>query len=229
MGLASLDVRNPTVPIIDKYFYEESVANITYDPVTNIVATSGYHNFATFKVKQAGDLELIFSRSLPENENFWSIATIGDFLFTGGWVESGNEYLDFFKIYDMSNPNQLDEITSLSKDEIGSESPYHIRILNSQRLITCSTSLISMWDITNPRNPMVLEKIEGGGRVCELDGNKLLLDDGRILEINDRSLSVFSSIPSLDTSDGFPYFGDISENYVLLPGNSGVIILHRQK
>ena len=229
MGLASLDVRNPTVPIIDKYFYEESVANITYDPVTNIVATSGYHNFATFKVKQAGGLELIFSRSLPENENFWSIATIGDFLFTGGWVESGNEYLDFFKIYDMSNPNQLDEITSLSKDEIGSESPYHIRILNSQRLITCSTSLISMWDITNPRNPMVLEKIEGGGRVCELDGNKLLLDDGRILEINDRSLSVFSSIPSLDTSDGFPYFGDISENYVLLPGNSGVIILHRQK
>jgi tRNA A-37 threonylcarbamoyl transferase component Bud32 len=223
-GLAVLDVSDPTNPTLGQYFSDYSFANLSFDPESGIVAASGYHKIAIFNRRESGDLELISAQDFSENENFWSVATIGNTLFAGGWVDNGGTAVNFLREYDMSDPYNLREINTWEMD-----TPYHILILNRQRALVCGDSDISLWNISNLEQPVVVVKIGGGSRLCELDGDHLLVSDGRVYKISDSGLTEIAAFPSISQSDGFPYFGSVSENIVLLPDWDNVVILRRYR
>jgi hypothetical protein len=101
--------------------------------------------------------------------------------------------------------------------------PYHMAIVDN-KLVLSETSILRLYDLTDPQNPVQLDAETVTGRVCAEDGLNVI-NNGQVHKVDGSDLKFIQNFDTHGSaqSDGFPFGSD-----VVYKGNDGMIALAQQ-
>jgi len=147
------------------------------------------------------------------------VAAYGDCMYLSGFTTAGAS-LTGMRVLDVSDPAHPTSVRFVPLTAL----PYHLRMLNGQLVASCSSS-ISLWSLTNPRDPLLLDTKAASGRVCALDGNNIVTG-ARVFRVEgDALLTVTSFTPGGSQRAGYPYGSAVGSGHVFSAPSARALIL----
>ena len=202
-GGSVVDVSNPMAPV------QVGIFNTLYRCV-NLVVAGKYMVGAEYSFNSPNNnavevwdisdpLNVVSVSSYISAEEGWSVAVYGDYLYyASDWS------VPVLSILDFSDPTNISLLNSISLSEI----PYHMKVVGD-KLVTSGTSIIRLFDLTDPLNPVQTDAESVSGRVCAEQGSRIINND-TVHKVVGTDLEFVQNFDDHGNyqGDGFPFGSD---------------------
>jgi serine/threonine protein kinase len=225
-GIQLIDISDPPNPSIGDELNDLPAINLIQHD--DYLVAAGNERIAIYDASQPSAPQLTSRLSTGPGSINFSAAIYANMLYIGRFESEKGRGL--MMVYDIEDPTHLKLAQRIDTSELA----YHIFVIG-ERLVTCTTDHITLWDLSRIDYPKFLSSERGQARVCAVDGDNLIVN-GLVFMPGLESLDKIQDFnPQLGLEDAsedvqrelLPYGSAVSAQFIYLAQSSRILVLSR--